>query len=165
MMLDTGFLNSNLIRSFPFIYNPSATVPNWLVVDFRAIVTFGWDPTAHRIFLAWVTRYGDRLRFGFRTDSPAMADQELVFERSLADPRYKTDFVESTPLAQTLEERCGCSIELLCDPDLDGDNPICGPELLCNAELSVECDVELLCTAGPECAIVDVDDVGTGVIC
>lgn len=148
---DTGFLNSNLIRSFPFIYNSSATVPNWLVVDFRAIIlTTGWDPTRHRIYLAWVARYGDRLRFGFRSDAPPLADQELVFERSLDDSAYLTSFAESTPLSTTLEERCGCAIELLCDPELDGDVPDCGPELLCNPSLSEQCSDELLCDDPPD---------------
>ena len=164
-MLDTGVLNANLIRSYPFIYNSRDTVPNWLVVDFRAIIHEGrWDPTQHRIFLAWVTRYGDRLRFGFRTDAPDMADQELIFERSMGDTRYLTTFSQSTPLAETLEERCGCSVELLCNSNMDGAGPVCGPELLCNPLLSIACDEQLLCE-DDNCDIVGEADIDDATIC
>lgn len=163
-MIDTGFLNENLIRAFPFVLNERADVPNWLVVDFRAIVLEGvFDPRKHRIALAWVARFNDRLRFGFRTDAPDLADQELVFERSLADDgRFITEFAESQPLLVTVEQRCGCSEELLCNTNFTDDST-CGPDLLCNASQGSNCGPELLCNLifvpdPPDCIILQESD-------
>lgn len=152
MPLDTGFLNQNLIRAFPFVHNEGSSVPNWLIVDFRAVLLEpGFDPRVHTIYLAWVARFDNRLRFGFRTDAPSLANQELVFERLLDDKReYVTEFVQSTPLLNTLEERCGCSEELLCNTDGSGGPNTCGPELLCNPMFEIGCSPELLCTPEPQ---------------
>lgn len=146
-MRDTGFLTENLIRAYPFIENHDKEIPDWLIVDFRAVFTSGqYDPTKHKVFLAWVALYQNRLRFGFRTDVPGLEDEELVFERLLLDPRYKTEFVQSQPLLLEEDQKCGCIDELLCDPNFTNDDPeVCGPELLCNEELGDNCGDDLLC--------------------
>lgn len=131
-MRDDEFLDSNLIRAFPFVENINQTIPNWLIVDFRAVILDGnFDPEIHNIFLAWIVRVGNKIRFGFRTDAPDLSDQELVFERDLDATEMATQHVISTPLADTIEARCGCSQELLCDPNFTG-GQVCSVELLCD---------------------------------
>jgi hypothetical protein len=146
MPADTGFHNQNLIRAFPFIANVETNIPDWLIVDFRAVILDGaFDPRIHSIELAWVARFENKLRFGFRTDAPELADQELVFSRELDGGDYVTEFVDSVPLLETPEDRCGCSVELLCNPDQEGTPSSCGPELLCNPNHDASCSIELLC--------------------
>lgn len=144
MPIDTGFLNSNLNRAFPFVVNTLGAIPDFLIADFRAeILDGGWDPTVHRIFLAWVSRYQDTVRFGFRTDSPELAGEELMFEVDLNDPQFTTVYAESTPLRETLEARCGCSEEILCNASLDGSTGCL--EQLCNPDMSQYCGPEHIC--------------------
>lgn len=153
MPVDSEFLDQNLIRSFPFVVNPSSTVPEWLMVDFRAVILEGeFDPSIHTVELAWVARFEDRLRFGFRTNAPDLADQELVFERSFSEGRHVTEFTQSIPLLDTAEERCGCGPELLCNP-LFIDGGSCGPELLCNPGYDNGCGDQLLCNTDFSMAI------------
>lgn len=145
--MDTDFLDSNLLRAYPFLENPGIDVPDWLIADMRVtILSQPWDASQYRVYLAWMARFGDRVRFGFRTDHPQLADQELIFEREIGSARLLTTFADSTPLAESIEERCGCSAELLCNADFSqGD--ACGPELLCNPDFENTCGPELLCNA------------------
>jgi len=144
---DTGFLDSNLIRTYPFVYNLGVVIPNWLLTDFRAVTLVdGYDPASHTVYLAWAAMFNGQLRFGFRSTSPELADEELVFTFKLDDPRYTTVFASSQPILGTMAEMCGCSQEQLCNPDFTNPAlPQCGPELLCNPDLGVVCDIELLC--------------------
>jgi len=131
-MRDDEFYNSNMGRSYPFIDTSGTAIPDWLVVDFRAIITGGaFDPATHVIYLAWIARLADRVRFGFRTDAPELSDQELVFEYDLDAGKMVTQHVVATPITTSLEQRCGCDEELLCNPDfqLPAD---CGAEMLCD---------------------------------
>lgn len=145
--MDTDFLDSNQFRAFPLMENPGAEVPNWMIVDMRVtILSQPWDASQHHVYLAWIARFGDRIRFGFRTDHPQLQDQELVFERSPDSPKYLTTFSESQAVAETIEERCGCSMELLCNANLS-EGQGCSSELLCNADLTATCGPELLCNA------------------
>jgi len=145
MPIDTGLLNANLNRAYPFVANYQVVIPDYLVVDFRAEILDGdWDPEVHRVYLAWMTRYEDTLRFGFRSDAPSLEDEELVFVLNLNDPRYRTVFADSTPLLDRVEERCGCTSAQLCNSDFDQEtgctsqicNPdfdfYCGPDHICN---------------------------------
>lgn len=145
MPQNPGFLNANLVRAYPFVVNLTADIPDWLIVDFRAEILSGqWDPSVHRVYLAWVSKNGNTLRFGFRTDCPDLADEELVFERNLTDPRYRTTFADSTPLLETLQERCGCGTNVVCNPTFTMDETC--QQLVCNADFSggAEC-VEHIC--------------------
>lgn len=142
--MDTEFLESNLIRAFPFIANYDQKIPDWLIADVRIEVRSGnWDPSRHRMFLAWVTRFGSRVRFGIRTDAPDLKDQELVFERDLDDPRFETQFVESTDLLDTVEDRCGCGDELLCNTIFRTEDTC--EEMVCNGGFFAECGPEHIC--------------------
>lgn len=144
MPVNTGFLNSNLIRAFPFVVNPLDKIPDWLIADFRAEIIGGeWDPEVYRVYLAWVAKYGERLRFGFRTDAPELADEELVFERDLTDPNYTTTFVESTPLLNTIYERCGCTEQELCNPNFEV--PETCQNVICNPGFSADCGPDHIC--------------------
>lgn len=146
-MQDNSFLDSNLIRTYPFVHNPEVTIPNWLLTDFRAVMLVdGYDPVEHTVYLAWVALFDGRLRAGFRTDAPSLADEELVFEFDLESPRHTAAFASSQPLLNSMVEMCGCTQEQLCNPDFT--EPTignCGPELLCNPDLDVICQPELLC--------------------
>lgn len=145
--MDTEFLDSNLFRAFPLVENPGIDIPNWMIVDMRVtVLSQPWDASRYNVYLAWVARLGNRVRFGFRTDHPQLADQELIFERSVDSPKHQTSFSESEPLTETIEERCGCSTELLCNADFtEGDG--CSDELLCNPSFDDACGPELLCNA------------------
>lgn len=143
-MADTEFLESNLIRAFPFVSNPVNVIPNWMIADLRIEIRSGtWDPSVHRVFLAWVARLGSRIRFGIRTDAPDLADEELVFERDIDAAKFETEFIRSTSLLDTIEERCGCGEELLCN-DRFIDTDTC-EEVLCNGDLFGECGQEHIC--------------------
>ena len=145
--MDTDFLDSNQFRAFPLVENPGVDTPNWMIVDMRVtILGQTWDASRYHVYLAWIARLGDRIRFGFRTDHPQLLDQELIFERSPTSSKYLTTFSDSQPLAESIEEKCGCSTELLCNANLsEGDG--CSDELLCNPSFDDSCGPELLCNA------------------
>lgn len=143
------FLESNLIRSYPFIDTYASGIPDWLVVDFRATILAGdFDPAVHSIYLAWMARLENKVRFGFRTDAPDLSDQELVFELDMTNEKMVTQHVYSQPLLGSIEERCGCQEELLCNPDFHlPDN--CGAELLCNSSFTDSCGPNLMDACPP----------------
>lgn len=144
MPVNTGFLDSNLIRAFPFVVNPGVSIPDWLVVDFRVEIRSGeWDPEVHRVYLAWVAKFGQRLRFGFRTDAPDLEDEELVFERDLSDPRFLTTFADSSPLLETIETRCGCTEQELCNFDFAA--PDTCENVVCNPDFNAGCSPDHIC--------------------
>lgn len=144
-MTNFGYTESNLIRSFPFINNKDQVIPDWLVVDFRALIISGsYDPSKHKMWLAWVGRLNQKLRLGFRTDAPDLADEELIFDVDLTSQEMKTVYAESQALTASIEDRCGCDDELLCDPGFNVDEQ-CGPELLCDPRFALDCGDNLLC--------------------
>jgi hypothetical protein len=88
------FLESNMIRSFPFVDTYGSPVPDWLIVDFRATILAGtFDPSIHSVYLAWMARLSNKVRFGFRTDAPELADQELIFELDMSSDKMVTQHV------------------------------------------------------------------------
>lgn len=144
-MTNYGYDESNLVRAFPFVVNDKTAIPDWLVVDFRAMIIDGsFDPELHTIRLSWVGRLGDKLRLGFRTDAPELADEELVFEVDITSTEFVTVYSESTTNTTSIEERCGCNEQLFCDTDFAGDTQ-CGPELLCDASFEAACGANLIC--------------------
>ncbi|RME24186.1 MAG: hypothetical protein D6800_09005 [Candidatus Zixiibacteriota bacterium] len=151
MAVDYGFLESNLIRAFPFVFNERSTgIPDWLMVDLRIEIDDGsWDPSRYRVYLAWVTLLGNILRMGFRTDAPSLSDEELVFTRDIsADGKFLTEFVESTPLTTSVRDRCGCKEERLCNPNFQG--PTFCDEVLCNPLFQTGELAEHICATGFE---------------
>lgn len=144
-MTNFGYEEQNLIRSFPFVINDKQNIPDWLVVDFRAMMLeSGFDPQIHSVWLAWIGRLATKLRLGFRTDAPALADEELIFEVDISTNEFVTVLTESQPLATTAADRCGCDEELFCDSDFAGDTH-CGPELLCDPAFDITCNDNLIC--------------------
>jgi hypothetical protein len=139
------FLESNMIRSFPFVDTYGSPVPDWLIVDFRATILAGtFDPSIHSVYLAWMARLSNKVRFGFRTDAPELADQELIFELDMSSDKMVTQHVYSQPLTKTMAERCGCSEEMLCDPVI-----ACGAQLLCNSTFTDVCGNNLMNNCTP----------------
>lgn len=141
-----SFFDQNMGRAYPFVANDRSSIPDTLVVDFRAVILQGsFDPAVHRFFLAWLARFGNRVRLGFRTDCPDLADQELVFEVDPSSPKYSTLFTESSPSLETVEERCGCGDELLCNIDFGNQQTECGSNLLCQPDFNDPCGPQQVC--------------------
>ncbi|GIW89576.1 MAG: hypothetical protein KatS3mg109_0008 [Pirellulaceae bacterium] len=151
MAVDYGFLESNLIRSFPFVFNPLGSgIPDWLVVDIRIEVDdASWDPARDQVYLAWATLLGNILRLGFRTTNPVLSGEELVFTRDIETaPKFQTEFVESTPVLGTVRDRCGCTDERLCNPDFQG--PTFCDQVLCNPSFKTGELADHICANGFE---------------
>lgn len=144
-MSNYGYDESNLVRAFPFVANDKTAIPDWLVVDFRALIIDGdYDPEIHSIWLAWVGRLANKVRLGFRTDAPDLADEELVFELDINTGEFVTAYADSSPNTVTIEDRCGCDTQLFCDTEFVGDTQ-CGPELLCDPRFDETCGDNLIC--------------------
>lgn len=143
----TSFLDQNMCRAFPLVANTRVQIPDTLIVDCRLTVLQGsFDPAAHRMYLAWVARFGDRIRFGIRTDCPDLADEELVFEADANASRYTTLFARSTPSLQTVAERCGCGEDLVCNPGFGQSADLtCGDNLACEPGFANPCGPEQIC--------------------
>lgn len=141
-----SFFDQNMGRAFPFVANNRENIPDTLVVDFRAVVLQGqFDPAVHRFYLAWVARFGDRVRLGLRTDCPDLADQELVFEADANTAKFTTLFAESAASLESVEERCGCGEELVCNTDFGAGEAACGDNVLCEPEFTSNCGPEQVC--------------------
>lgn len=102
-----GWLNDNLNRAYPFLAGTAGAdapgelrgLPDSAVAEcgFTAGPLSGFDPQAHSVRLARVSRSGGTVTFAFASDAPGLAGRDLAFTRSLSDPDYLTSDADGDP--------------------------------------------------------------------
>lgn len=103
-MARPGFYNDNEYRDYPFLTRvkprEGTDLPHEAIVDFGAIMGLDSEyaePDSY-VYLHSIQRSGDALRYEFRTTAEGAADEALVFTRELADPEFKLQWADSTPI-------------------------------------------------------------------
>lgn len=109
-MATPDFFDENLNRTFPFRRGSAGVgtpdtgaftlrqLPDWAIVDCGFVMgpESGFVEGTHQVYLSRISNVDDNLfEFEFVCDAPAIADKTLVFTRSISDPKFSSEFVES----------------------------------------------------------------------
>lgn len=95
-----NWFNENKFRSYPFVFETTATLPKATIVDCGFIIGVLGDYVVdeNTVRLESITRTGSTLFFQFVADSSTLFDNPILFTRSISTEQYETEYVESGPI-------------------------------------------------------------------